>query len=238
MGDRFGFVDFVQKAQRLDSVCDRENHLAPVFLSSQRGATLAATCADGYEENKPISHVINCTHEVDLPSHALENVSHERLPVSDFDAANLLLWITDFFDIVDAARRNGRGLLIFCHSGGSRAAFFAALLLLRANPHMSVEEVVALLEERRPCVDIRPSWVRQLEVYVLLNRPRKLDTRHPEYRTFLEREEAVHGLVLEASFDDDISCFEWLRSFFASTGDSTARPLIPTLSDSDAQKTA
>lgn len=85
-----------------------------------------------------------------------------HLPMDDMDGYDSSEWLVAGADFINEAIEKDRTVLVHCFAGVSRSpAVVAAYLVLHENN--TVQDAIDKIHDARPCVDIGPWFVRDLE---------------------------------------------------------------------------
>jgi len=83
------------------------------------------------------------------------------LPLMDDEEEDLLPHLTQVITFIEKARASGGTVLIHCMKGRSRSVSLLSSYLMQTQ-HLSCDEALQFIKEKRPMVQPNPSFVKQL----------------------------------------------------------------------------
>jgi protein-tyrosine phosphatase len=100
----------------------------------------------------------------DLPNAYPELFTYKSINLLDTIEFNLLVHLPEAIEFIDSALTNNGKILVHCFAGKSRSASVCCAYLMHSlNLHL--EESIAFLKEKRPCIMPNPGFLFQLQLY-------------------------------------------------------------------------
>jgi hypothetical protein len=108
--------------------------------------------------------ILRCT-DRPLPANIHVKRCHlEVVPVKDAPDEDLLSHFNSGCRFIEQARQQGKTVLVHCNAGVSHSPAFVAAYLIRFH-HLSAEQAINHVTNKRPCVEILPDFKAQLVQY-------------------------------------------------------------------------
>lgn len=92
------------------------------------------------------------------------DINYERVKLRDVEDEDIIAAIEKLVPIIHEKLQAGEGILTHCVQGRSRSATIVAAYLIRYH-HMTAEEAVAFIKDKRTQVEPNPGYIRQLHEY-------------------------------------------------------------------------
>ena len=126
------------------------------------------TLDEPFLHSKHITHIINCAGgSKTFTPLFFEGIHYKTIHLKDDSMSNLSLTIQEFITYIKHIEQYpSTTILIHCYEGISRApALVCAYLIWKKR--MSLAEAIAMLKQKRECIDINLSFMCQLEKFYL-----------------------------------------------------------------------
>ena len=109
-----------------------------------------------------ITHVVTAI--VGVPEMFPENFKYKLVDVCDNTSTDLYKYFDDCSQFIDEAIKNGGKVYVHCMAGISRSCTILAAYLIYARK-CNEEEAIALIKEKRSCVNPNVGFRHQLKLY-------------------------------------------------------------------------
>ena len=131
-----------------------------IYLSCFRVANEAALL-----QSVGITHVLNCAANSDSFSVSESpEFTYLRLPIADNSEKNFNEFVFEATNFISEAINCGGKVLIHCKEGVSRSPMIAVAYLIRCAG-LSKDKALQLVQQARPCADIKLAFLLSLEVF-------------------------------------------------------------------------
>lgn len=127
-----------------------------------------------------ITHVLNCTSEVDSFYEGL--FEYHTIDVLDVAHANLLKHWEDSYKFIKSCKDSGGKVFVHCQMGVSRSGSTTISYIMREY-NKELSETYATVKKRRNCVKPNPGFIKQLECYERSLKDTNLNELHDMLQT-------------------------------------------------------
>jgi protein-tyrosine phosphatase len=108
-----------------------------------------------------VTHIVNATLEVRNYFEKEPNFHYYNAACMDTDASDIGQYFVGAVDFIDAARKEGHGVLVHCQQGVSRSASVVVAYIL-ATQDRSLMDAYSFVRKKRDVCKIRPNFLKQL----------------------------------------------------------------------------
>jgi protein-tyrosine phosphatase len=112
-----------------------------------------------------ITHIINCCNPKYNPNIFPNDFVYVSIPVHDSRSENILQYFESTSALIEQIQLSGGKILVHCALGISRSVTLVMAYLLKANPTLSVTEILSLVRKSRPCANPNEGFIKQLEIW-------------------------------------------------------------------------
>jgi len=109
-----------------------------------------------------IGYILNVTTEID--NFFPDTFQYMNIPVRDNEETDLLRYFNESNRFINAAKDEGKNVLVHCKMGISRSATIVTAYVMKTS-EWGLRRSMEHVKKKRNCVKPNPNFMKQLEVY-------------------------------------------------------------------------